>query len=147
MSRIKRYVNSLVAWHKMHLTVTDNIIPQGTNLISVNYRTWNAFMYLLTLITHSIPSDLYPVWWDVFKDHRMLSPITEYHYKYNTNKIPFFFLFFFPLYKQNIFILLSTNYKDIIYKVFWQAVIVHCLYSRDMRGCKLVCIISIYPGC
>lgn len=102
----------------MHPNVTDNVVPQGTNLISVNYRFWNAFMYRLTLITLAIPSDSYPVWWDGALDHRMLLLIIESHPDCpSATKLTHKKVSLFTFYKQNIFILLGTNCKDFIYRL------------------------------
>lgn len=118
MSRINRNVNSLFAWPKMHLNVTDNIVPQGTNLISVNYRFWNAFMYRLTLITLAIPSDSYPVRWDGAEYHRMLLLIIESHPDSSSStKMTHTKVSLFTFYKQNTFILLGTNCKDFNYRL------------------------------
>ncbi len=115
MSRINRNVNYLFAWPKMHLNVTDNVVPQGTNLISVNYRFWNAFMYRLTL---AITSDSYPVWWDWAEDHRMLFLIIESHPDCpSSTKMTHKKVSLFTFYKQNTFILPSTNCKDFIYRL------------------------------
>ncbi len=141
MPRINRNVNYLFAWPKMHLNVTDNVVPQGTNLISVNYRFWNAFMYRLTL---AIPSDSYPVWWDGAEDHRMLFLIIESHPDCpSSTKMTHKKVSLFTFYKQYIY---SARYK--LQGLHLQADKLAVIYSKDTRGRKSisssVCVCALF---